>query len=95
MVVYIGMFGFVAKVEVIETSCYSGQWTVKVLKIYSTPEDVDESKFKNIDVKDVKEGDEIVVEYGWLFNTKKLAVAYAEKSKMFETTGHSLLGLPF
>lgn len=93
MVVYIGMYGFVAKAEILETSCYNGQWTVKIIKIYSVPENTD--KFKNIDIKDVKEGDKVVIEYGWLFNTKKLAVAYAEKSKSFETTGHSLLGLPF
>lgn len=90
---YIGMFGFVAKAEVIETSCYNGQWTVKINKIYSMPETI--NKFKNINIRDIKEGDEVVVEYGWLFDTKKLAVAYAEKSKNFETTGHSLLGLPF
>jgi len=93
MVVYIGMFGFVAKAEVLETSCYNGQWTVRIVKIYSIPEKTD--KFKNIDIKDVKEDDTVVIEEGWLFNTKKLAIAYAEKSKIFETTGHSLLGLPF
>lgn len=87
------MFGFVAKAEVIETSCYNGQWTVKINKIYSMPETI--NKFKNINIRDIKEGDEVVVEYGWLFDTKKLAVAYAEKSKNFETTGYSLLGLPF
>lgn len=93
MVVYIGMFGFVAKAEVLDTYCYNGQWKIKVIKIYSIPETTD--KFKNINIRDVKEGSEVVIEYGWLFNTKKLAVAYAEKSKSFETTGHSLLGLPF
>lgn len=31
MVVYIGMYGFVAKAQVIETSCYNGQWTVKII----------------------------------------------------------------
>lgn len=93
MPLYIGIFGFVTKVDILETSCYNGQWTVKIIKIYSMPETAD--KFKNINIRDVKEGDEVVVEYGWLFNTKKLATAYAEKSKKFETTGHSLLGLPF
>jgi len=63
------MFGFVAKAEVLETSCYNGQWTVKIIKIYSMPETPD--KFKNINIRDVKEGDEVVVEYGWLFDTKK------------------------
>lgn len=90
---YIGMFGFVSKVEVLETSCYNGQWTVRIVKIYSMPETTE--KFKSINIKDVKEGSEVVVEQGWLFNSKKLAIAYAEKSKKFETTGHSLLGLPF
>lgn len=93
MAVYMGMFGFVAKVEILETSCYNSECIVRIVKIYSMPEETE--KFKNINIKDVKEGDEVVVEEGWLFNTKKLAVDYAEKSKSFETTGHSLLGLPF
>lgn len=91
--IYIGMFGFVAKVEVLEISCYNGQCTVRVVKIYSMPETTE--KFKNINIEDVKEGSEVVVEQGWLFNSKKLAVNYAETSKNFQTTGHSLLGLPF
>lgn len=89
------MFGFVAKAEILETSCHNGQWTVKIIKIYSVPEIEMADKFKNINIKDIKEGDKVVVEYGWLFNNKKLAIAYAEKSKSFETTGHSVLGLPF
>lgn len=90
---YIGIFGFVAKAKVLETSCHNGQWTVKIIKIYYMPENTD--KFKNININEIKEGSEVVIEYGWLFNSKKLAVNYAEKSKNFETTGHSLLGLPF
>ncbi len=92
MSVYIGMFGLVAKAEVLADEC-NGKWTVKILEIIK--QSSDNKKYK---MEDVNIGDVVRLDYGFLFGSKKLAIAYAEESKKFvpdEWSGNSLLGLPF
>lgn len=90
--VYIGMFGLVAKIEVLDDEC-NGKWTVKILDIIK--QSSDNKKYK---MDDVNVGDIVRLDYGFLFNSKKLAISYAEESKKFvpdKWSGNSLLGLPF
>lgn len=92
MSVYIGMFGLVAKAEVLADEC-NGKWTVKIIDIIKPP-----SKDKKYKMEDVNVGDVVRIDYGFLFNSKKLAISYAENSKKFvpdNWSGNSLLGLPF
>ena len=87
--VYIGMFGFVAKVEVLDNvsakECTS-HWAVKIVEIIRPP-------IRKICEEEIKVGDSIRLDYGFLFNSKKLAVANAESTKNSLITGRSLLGL--
>lgn len=85
MSVYIGMFGLVAKAEVLADEC-NGKWTVKILEIIK--QSSDNKKYK---MEDITVGDIVRLDYGFIFNSKKLAIAYAEES---EWSGNSLLGLP-
>lgn len=94
MTTYIGMFGLVAKVDVLTDHC-DGKTTVKILDIIKPL--TNHKTYKTEDI-DIEIGDVIKLDYGFLFNSKKLAVAYAEKSKKFvpdNWSGNSLLGLPF
>ncbi len=94
MTVYIGMFGFVAKAKILSESC-DGKDTVEILEIIKKCADSDKKKYMMIDV-DI--GDTINLDSGFLFNSKKLAIAYAENSKKLvpkNWSGNSLLGLPF
>ena len=87
--VYIGMFGFVAKVEVLDNGnaeeCTS-KWAVKVIEIIT-------QSTRKICESDIKVGDSLRLDYGFLFNSKKLAMANAESTKNSLITGRSLLGL--
>ncbi len=90
--IYIGMFGLVAKIEVLDDEC-NGKWTVKILDIIKQS-----SNNKKYKMDDVNVGDIVRLDYGFLFNSKKLAISYAEESKKFvpeKWSGNSLLGLPF
>lgn len=89
---YIGMFGLVAKVEVLTDEC-NGKWTVKILEIITQSSDNKKYKMEVVNV-----GDIVRLDYGFLFRSKKLAISYAEESKKLvpdEWSGNSLLGLPF
>ena len=47
---------------------------------------------------EIEAGDVVMLDYGFLFNSKKLAISYAEESKKLvpdNWSGNSLLGLPF
>ena len=87
--VYIGMFGFVAKVEVLDNGsadeCTS-KWAVKIIEIIRHP-------VRKICEDDIKVGDSLRLDYGFLFNSRKLAVTNAERTKDSLMTGNSLLGL--
>lgn len=94
MALYIGMFGFVAKAEVLSDGC-DGKWTVKILEIIKQS-----SKDKRYKMEDVEigAGDIVRLDYGFLFNSKKLAISNADESKKLvpdNWSGNSLLGLPF
>lgn len=94
MVVYIGMFGLVAKAEVLADEC-NGKWTVKILEIIKQSSKDEKYKMKDVEIG---VGDVVRIDYGFLFNSKKLAISYAEDSKKFvpeKWSGNSLLGLPF
>jgi len=89
---YIGMFGLVAKVEVLTDEC-NGKWTVKILEIITQSSDNKKYKMEAVNV-----GDIVRLDYGFLFRSKKLAISYAEESKKLVSdnwSGNSLLGLPF
>lgn len=86
------MFGFVAKAEVLADEC-NGKWVVKILEIIKECQDKKKNKIKGVNV-----GDTVKLDFGFLFNSKKLAIAYAEDSKKLvpeNWAGNSLLGLPY
>ena len=94
MVVYLGIFGLVAKAEVLSDQC-NGKWTVKILEIIK--QSSKDKKYKMEDIE-IEAGDVVMLDYGFLFNSKKLAISYAEESKKLvpdNWSGNSLLGLPF
>lgn len=94
MTTYIGMFGLVAKVEILSDEC-DGKWSVKVVDIIRP---LSKDKRYKTDGIDINVGDIVKLDYGFLFNSKKLAVDYADKSKKLvpdNWSGNSLLGLPF
>ena len=92
--IYIGMFGLVAKAEVLANGC-NGKWTVKILEIIKQSSKDEKYKMKDVEIG---VGDVVRLDHGFLFNSKKLAISYAEESKKFvpdKWSGNSLLGLPF
>ena len=92
--IYIGMFGLIAKAEVLSDEC-DGKWTVKILEIIKQSSKDEKYKMKDVEIG---VGDVVRLDYGFLFNSKKLAISYAEESKKFvpdKWSGNSLLGLPF
>ncbi len=92
--IYIGMFGLVAKAEVLSDEC-DGTWTVKILEIIKQSSKDEKYKMKDIEIG---VGGVVKLDYGFLFNSKKLAISNAEESKKFvpeNWSGNSLLGLPF
>lgn len=92
MVVYIGMFGLVAKVEVLSDEC-NGNWTVKILEVMKQS-----SKDKRYKMIQAEVGNVVRLDHGFLFNSKKQAISYAEDSKKLvpeNWSGNSLLGLPY
>lgn len=96
--IYIGMLGFVAKAEVLADEC-NGKWTVKILDIIKECQDKKKYKMEGVNVVEgVIVGDTVKLDFGFLFNSKKLAIAYAENSKKLvpeNWSGNSLLGLPY
>lgn len=49
MVIYIGMFGLVAKAEVLANGC-NGKWTVKILEIIKQSSKDEKYKMKDIEI---------------------------------------------
>ena len=87
--VYIGMFGFVAKVEVLDNGSAEEctfKWAVNVIEIIRRP-------IRKVCESDIKVGDTLRLDYGFLFGSKKLAIKNAEETKDSLITGNSLLGV--
>lgn len=86
--IYIGMFGFVAKVEVLDNGDVENpnRWAVKIIEIIRHP-------VRRICAEELVIGDVVRLDFGFLFNSKKLAIRNAEETKDSLITGRSLLGV--